>query len=243
MPTSATMMSVEVVCAQNCRQGSSEPFLPPHQMIQVPKPMLRLGLRFPGETLLCLAEIIHTSTECSLTGFRTLKSLSNPCGPSPCGRLSPPLTTMAAPTPSRHLNRSLSSPLQGGRLGLPRSLSDTLHRKVGLSCTPVRCPLTASPVAAGFYLFSHCRFAPMDRLFTGPRATDRLPTDFHPIPIVFQGVDPLGASDRGFLRDLVPAQAGSLGVVMEYRPVPRVFRASDGFWLAVPRLPNQPQQR
>jgi len=56
---------------------------------------------------------------------------------------------MTAPTPSRHLNRSLSSPLQGGRLGLPRSLSDTLRRSVGFSCTPVRYRLITPSVAAG----------------------------------------------------------------------------------------------
>jgi len=28
---------------------------------------------------------------------------------------------------------------------------------------------------------------------------------------------------------------------MECRPVPRVLRASDGFWLVVRRLPDQPQ--
>ena len=82
-------------------------------------------------------------------GFRTLKLLSNPCGPSPCDGLSPSPTTMTAPTPSRHLNRSLSSPLQGGRLGLPRSLSDTLRRSVGSSCTPVRYRLITPSVAAG----------------------------------------------------------------------------------------------
>ena len=36
---------------------------------------------------------------------------------------------MAAPTPFRYFNRSLSSPLRDGRLGLPRSLLDTLRRK------------------------------------------------------------------------------------------------------------------
>ena len=112
---------------------------------------------------------------------------------------------MAAPTPSRHFNRSLSSPLWGGRSGLPRSLLDTLRRRVGLSCTPVRCLLTTPSVAAGLHLFSHCRFALCDRLFIGPHVTARLPTDFHPIPIVYQGVDPLGASDRDSLRDLAPA--------------------------------------
>ena len=53
-------------------------------MVHIPKPVFWLGLGFPGETLLCFADIIHTSTECSLM-FRlcSLKFLSNPCGPSP----------------------------------------------------------------------------------------------------------------------------------------------------------------
>jgi len=91
---------------------------------------------------------------------------------------------MAAPTPSRYFNRSLSSPLWGERWGLPRSLLDTLHRSLGLSCTPVRYLLITPSVAAGLHLFSHCRFALCDRLFVGAHATARLSTDFHPIPIV-----------------------------------------------------------
>jgi hypothetical protein len=171
-------------------------------------------------------------------GFRTLKFLSNPCGPSPCDGLSPSPTTMAVPTPFRHLNRNLSSPLQDGRSGLPRSLFDTLRRKVDLSCTPIQCPLTLPSSSAGLYLSSHCQFAPTDRLFTGLRATCRLHDDFHPISIVYQDVDPLDASDRDSLRGLVPAQAGGPGVVMECRPAPRVLRASDRFWFVVPCLPN-----
>jgi len=55
---------------------------------------------------------------------------------------------MATPTPFRHINHSLSIPLRGERLGLPRSLSDTLRRSLGSSCTPVRCLLTPSPSSA-----------------------------------------------------------------------------------------------
>jgi hypothetical protein len=156
-------------------------------MVQIPKPMFWLRLGFSGETLLCLANIIHTSTECPFGLFhrlRTLKFLSNPCGPSPCDGLSPSPTTMAAPTPFHHINYSLSSPLRGGWLGLPRSLSNPLRRSLGFSCTPVRCRLTSSSSSAGLYLVSHCRFASVDRLFTVFHATIQLPDDFHPISIV-----------------------------------------------------------
>jgi hypothetical protein len=137
-------------------------------MVQIPKPVLRLRLGFSGETLLCLANIIHTSTECPFGLFhwlRTLKFLSNPCGPSPCDGFSPSPTTMTAPTPFHHFNYSLSSPLQGGWSGLPRSLSNPLRRSVGSSCTPVRCLLTPSSSSASLHLVSHCRFAYMERLF------------------------------------------------------------------------------
>jgi len=161
-------------------------------------------------------------------GFRTLTFLSNPCGPSPCDRLSLSPTTMAAPTPFRHVNRNLSSP-EGGRLGLPRSLFGPLRRWVGRSCTPVRCRLTPSSPAAGLYLDSHCRFARCEGLLAVPHAKVRLPGDFHAISIVCQRVDPLGASDRVSWCDLTSAQAGGLGVMMECCPVPRVLRASDRF--------------
>lgn len=91
-------------------------------MVQIPKPVFWLRLGFSGETLLCLANIIHTSTECSFGLFhrlRTRKSLSNPCSPSPRDGLSPSPTTMAAPTPFHHFNHSLSSPLIGRVVGLP----------------------------------------------------------------------------------------------------------------------------
>jgi hypothetical protein len=42
-------------------------------------------------------------------------------------------------------------------------------------------------------------------LFTGLHVTYQLPDDFHPISIVWQDVDPLDASGRDSLRDLVPA--------------------------------------
>src|SRR3972149_50490 len=91
-------------------------------MVQVPKPVFRLHLGFSGETLLCFANIIHTSTECSFGLFhrlRTRKSLSNLCSPSPCDGLSPSPTTMAAPTPFHHFNHSLSSPYAGRVVGAP----------------------------------------------------------------------------------------------------------------------------
>lgn len=149
--------------------------------------MFRLRLGFSGETLLCFANIIHTSTECSSgcdPRLRTRKFLSNPCGPSPCNGLSPSLTTMAAPTPVRFFNDSPSSPIQGERTGLPRSQRDPFHRRVGFSCTPIRCRLTSPSSSAGLHLVSHCRFASTDRLFTALRATEQLPDDFHPISIV-----------------------------------------------------------
>ena len=165
-------------------------------MVQIPKPVFWLRLGFSGETLLCLANIIHTSTECSFGLFhrlRTLKFLSNPCDPSPhlhstagavCDGFSPSPTTMAAPTPFHHFNYSLSSPLRGGWLGLPRSLSNPLHRSLGFSCTPVRCRLTSPSSSAGLHLVSHCRFARCDGLFTVFHVTIHLPDDFHPISIV-----------------------------------------------------------
>jgi hypothetical protein len=45
----------------------------------------------------------------------------------------------------------------------------------------------------------------MDGLFIGLHATAQLPDVFHPISIVCQDVDPLDASGRDSLRDLVPA--------------------------------------
>ena len=170
-------------------------------------------------------------------GFRTLRPPSNPYGPSPCTGLSPALTTMAAPTPARHFNHSLSSRFHGGRASLPRSLFDPLRWSLGLSCTPVHRLLAMPSAAASLYLFSYCRF-PAARGFIGLHVIDRLPADFHPISIVCQGVDPLGASGRDFLCDHAPTQACSLGVVMECRPFLRVLRASNGFWLDFPRLPD-----
>src|SRR5579859_1421246 len=118
-------------------------------------------------------------------GVHTLKLLSNPCGPSPCDRFSLSPTTMAAPTPFRHFNRNPSSPVfEGERSGLPRSLSGPLHRKLGLSCTPVQCLLTLSPSSAGFYLASHCRFALCEGFLAVSLVKERLPDDFHAIPIV-----------------------------------------------------------
>lgn len=74
--------------------------------------------------------------------------------------------------------------LQGGWLGLPRSLPNPLHRSLGFSCTPVRCRLTSSSSPAGLYLISHCRFISTDGLFTVFHANTQLPDDFHPISIV-----------------------------------------------------------
>jgi len=75
--------------------------------------------------------------------------------------------------------------IQGGWLGLPRSLPNPLHRSLGFSCTPVRCRLTSLSSSAGLSLMSHCRFASCDGwLFTVFHATQQLPDDFHPISIV-----------------------------------------------------------
>jgi hypothetical protein len=74
--------------------------------------------------------------------------------------------------------------MQGGWLGLPRSLPNPLHRSLGFSCTPVRCHLTSSSSPAGSYLISHCRFISTDGLFTVFHANPQLPDDFHPISIV-----------------------------------------------------------
>jgi hypothetical protein len=175
-------------------------------------------------------------------GFRTLRLPTNPCGPSPCTGLSPAPTTMAAPTPVRHLNHSLSSRFHGGRTGLPRSLFDSFHWSLGLSCTPVHRLLAMPSAAAGLHLCSHCRFSSMRKgFFIDLQPSGRLPADFHPISIVCRGVDPLGASGRDSLRNHAPTQACSPGVVMECRPFLRVLRASDRFWLVVPCLPNQPR--
>lgn len=48
-----------------------QPVFSTDEMVQVAKPVAWVRLRFPGETALCFAEVIHTSTECSLTGVRT----------------------------------------------------------------------------------------------------------------------------------------------------------------------------
>jgi len=167
-------------------------------MVQIPKPMFRLRLGFSGETLLCLTNVIHTSTECSF-GF-TIGFVHSSSSPilavlrlirtiplvRVCDGLSPSPTTMTAPTPFHYFNHSLSSPLRGEWSGLPRSLSNPLHQSLGFSCTPVRCLLTSSSSSAGLYLFSPCRFTYMDRLFTVFHATALLTDDFHPISIVFR---------------------------------------------------------
>ena len=165
-------------------------------MVQIPKPVFRLRLGFSGETLLCLTNIIHTSTECSF-GFTIgfAHSSSSPilavlrltCTISHvrvCDGLSPSPTTMTAPTPFHYFNHSLSSPLRGEWSGLPRSLSNPLRQSLGFSCTPVRCHLTSSSSPAGSYLISHCRFISTDGLFTVFHANTQLPDDFHPISIV-----------------------------------------------------------
>lgn len=74
--------------------------------------------------------------------------------------------------------------MQGGWLGLPRSLPNPLHRSLGFSCTPVRCHLTSSSSSAGLHLFSHCRFVSCDGFSLFSAATKQLPDDFHPISIV-----------------------------------------------------------
>jgi len=74
--------------------------------------------------------------------------------------------------------------MQGGWLGLPRSLPNPLHRSLGFSCTPVRCRLTSSSSSAGCYLVGHCRFVSTVGLFTVFHVTQQLPDDFHPISIV-----------------------------------------------------------
>jgi hypothetical protein len=74
--------------------------------------------------------------------------------------------------------------MQGGWLGLPRSLPNPLRRSLGFSCTPVQCRLTLSSSPAGSYLISHCRFAPCDGFSLFSAATKQLPDDFHPISIV-----------------------------------------------------------
>jgi hypothetical protein len=74
--------------------------------------------------------------------------------------------------------------IQGGWLGLPRSLPNPLHRSLGFSCTPVRCRLTSSSSSAGLSLTSHCRFASCDGFSLFSVATKQLPDDFHPISIV-----------------------------------------------------------
>ena len=100
-------------------------------MVQIPKPVFRLRLGFSGETLLCLANIIHTSTECSFgivpSGFAhassspILAALRLTCTVPQvlCDGLSPSPTTMAAPTPFHHFNHSLSSPYAGRVVGSP----------------------------------------------------------------------------------------------------------------------------
>lgn len=74
--------------------------------------------------------------------------------------------------------------VQGGWLGLPRSLPNPLRRSLGSSCTPVRCRLTSSSSPAGSYLIRHCRFASCDGFSLFSTATKQLPDDFHPISIV-----------------------------------------------------------
>ena len=157
-------------------------------MVQIPKPVFRLRLGFSGETLLCFANIIHTSTECSFgivpSGFAHAS-------------LSPILAALRHVMAFLHLRllwllrhpsttsiTAYPALMQGGWLGLPRSLPNSLHRSLGFSCTPVRCLLTSSSSPASLYLVSHCRFVSTVGLFTVFHATQQLPNDFHPISIV-----------------------------------------------------------
>ncbi len=75
-------------------------------------------------------------------------------------------------------------PLQDGWSSLPRSRFDPLRRKVGSSCTPVRCLLTSPSSSAGFDLGSHCRFARCARLFTFPMRRMGYPMISTPSPSV-----------------------------------------------------------
>jgi len=52
----------------NVVQRFTQPFVATNHMVQVAKPVFRLGLCFPGETLLRSAEIIHTCSGCSRWG-------------------------------------------------------------------------------------------------------------------------------------------------------------------------------
>jgi hypothetical protein len=67
-------------------------------MVQVAKPMGRLGLRFARETRLCFAEVIHTCPECSHMESAHGDFAGCPCGPSPWTGPSTARTTMTAPT-------------------------------------------------------------------------------------------------------------------------------------------------
>ena len=59
LPADAIYAGGAAACvAKHCVQGFGQPGFTAYQMIQVCKPVFRLGLRFSGETLLRLAEII-----------------------------------------------------------------------------------------------------------------------------------------------------------------------------------------
>ncbi len=104
-----------------------------------------------------LTSVPHT------VGFISLPATLRPVRGLPSRRLlwslrrSPVTSTTASPVPARD-----------GRASLPRSPFGTLRRKVGSSCTPLRCLLTSPSSSAGLCLCSHCRFARCARLFTLP---------------------------------------------------------------------------
>jgi hypothetical protein len=104
--------------------------------------------------------------------------------------------------------------------------------------------LPPGSVAIGRWLLPHSAIVSLprtERLFPTPIAKGWVSDDFHPIPIGWQDVDPVGASDRAFLRNRVPAQACGPGVVMECRPAPLVLQASDWLLLLVASLLDRPQ--